>query len=733
MEKDLKWIKKHYGEKFSHLCRELFPTILDTEGLLPKILENSFLPSRELYDDITSRDLTAEFKNYVYSQANVENKYGKKTNLSPEELMDRAGYILYPECQTEKDIQSFRHYYYRGEPTPKYTGGTPAYREGEELCTFNGGRLNTCRVWFAVRKDVDKIKRKDFKNPRREDDYGTSVISIQFTKTKPSTLSIKNRYNHTIHDVNPDATFSNNLDNIIEGLTQAFTDKYNIKLSNKKINPLEIPDYVQMGDGKFYKYNFEIDNVYYCPNNIIIDNGEVKQFNKDKFIVLENFILDIENKELKQYTLGRADSYTDSFIESVGKIKNIKRIPSKDGLTIQITPEEGELVEIKLDNHNQIVGYSNPNIIKIYDNFLLVNRSLTELYLPNVQQIGDSFLRYNKSLTKLELPNVQQIDGGFLLNNKSLTELNLPNVQYIARWFLESNNSLTKLELPNVRQIGDCFLRYNESLTELNLPNVREIGDYFLRYNESLTELNLPNVQQIGGDFLFYNGSLTELNLPNVQQIGDNFLYNNNSLTKLELPNVQQIGVNFLRYNESLTELYLPNVQKIGNDFLLGNNSLKELNLPNVQQIGDDFLYNNKSLKSLELPNVQQIGGDFLFYNRSLTELNLPNVQKIGNSFLHFNESLTELNLPNVQKIGAFFLLNNKSLTELNLPNIQQIGRNFLNNNRSLTELELPNVQQIGDDLLTNNNSLTKLELPPKFSELKNELLGRAKNTTEKI
>ena len=576
MEKDLKWIKKHYGEKFSHLCRELFPTILDTEGLLPKILENSFLPSRELYDDLTSRDLTAEFKNYVYSQANFENKYGKKTNLSPEELMDRAGYILYPECQTEKDIQSFRHYYYRGEPTPKYTGGTPAYRGGEELCTFNGGRLNTCRVWFAVRKDVDTIKREDFKKPRREDDYGTSVISIQFTKTNPSTLSIKNRYNHTIHDVNPDATFSNNLDNIIEGLTQAFTDKYNIKLSNKKINPLEIPDYVQAGDGKFYKYNFEIDNVYYCPNNIIIDNGEVKQFNKDKFIVFDNFILDIENKKIINYD----DKSKDSFPKSVGEIKNIKRIPSKDGLTIQITPEEENLVEIKLDNHNQIVGYSNLNITEIGALFLYHNKSLTELNLPNVQEIGGSFLLDNNSLTELNLPNVQQIGYAFLKSNNSLTELNLPNVQQIDTWFLESNNSLTKLELPNVRQIGDCFLRYNESLTELNLPNVREIGDYFLRYNESLTELNLHNVQQIGDDFLFYNESLTELNLPNVQQIGDDFLYNNNSLTKLELPNVQQIGRGFLFSNRSLTELNLPNVQQIGGCFLLDNNSLTKLELP---------------------------------------------------------------------------------------------------------------------------------------------------------
>ena len=576
MEKDLKWIKKHYGEKFSHLCRELFPTILDTEGLLPKILENSFLPSRELYDDLTSRDLTAEFKNYVYSQANVENKYGKKTNLSPEELMDRAGYILYPECQTEKDIQSFRLYYYRGEPTPKYTGGTPAYREGEELCTFNGGRLNTCRVWFAVRKDVDKIKREDFKNPRREDDYGTSVISIQFTKTKPSTLSIKNRYNHTIHDVNPDATFSNNLDNIIEGLTQAFTDKYNIKLSNKKINPLEIPDYVQAGDGKFYKYNFEIDNVYYCPNNIIIDNGEVKQFNKDKFIVLENFILDIENKKIINYD----DKSKDSFPKSVGKIKNIKRIPSKDGLTIQITPEEGELVEIKLDNHNQIVGYSNPNIIKIYDNFLLVNRSLTELNLPNVQQIGDYFLYNSNSLTELNLPNVQQIGNGFLFYNNSLTKLNLPNVQQIGGDFLLDNKSLTKLNLPNVREIGYCFLNNNDSLTELNLPNVQQIGDCFLRYNNSLKELNLPNVQQIGNDFLYNSNSLTELNLPNVQQIGHSFLEYNDSLTELNLPNVREIGHDFLRYNDSLTELNLPNVREIGHDFLFFNDSLTKLELP---------------------------------------------------------------------------------------------------------------------------------------------------------
>ena len=38
MQNDLKRIKDKYGEDFSHLCRELFPTILETEGLLPYIL-----------------------------------------------------------------------------------------------------------------------------------------------------------------------------------------------------------------------------------------------------------------------------------------------------------------------------------------------------------------------------------------------------------------------------------------------------------------------------------------------------------------------------------------------------------------------------------------------------------------------------------------------------------------------------------------------------------------------
>ena len=39
---DLKNIKKLYGENFMHMCRSLFPSILETEGMLTKIITEKF-------------------------------------------------------------------------------------------------------------------------------------------------------------------------------------------------------------------------------------------------------------------------------------------------------------------------------------------------------------------------------------------------------------------------------------------------------------------------------------------------------------------------------------------------------------------------------------------------------------------------------------------------------------------------------------------------------------------
>ena len=209
LNKDLEIIKKKYGENMMKLCRKLFPSILEEEGVLSKIILSNFYPSHDLYDDIIYNELENSFKNYIYNMIDVS-KEQEKIDKTPEELFEEQGYIL-KECLTENEIKQYQKY----------------YKKGEELCTFRGNRLNSCRVFFAVKKDVSDIKREDFPNPERQDLYGTSVLSIQFTKDGTNTLSIKNRYNHRVS--NPDATFSNNLDNIKEGLTYAFEKYYGIK------------------------------------------------------------------------------------------------------------------------------------------------------------------------------------------------------------------------------------------------------------------------------------------------------------------------------------------------------------------------------------------------------------------------------------------------------------------------------------------------------------------------
>ena len=674
---DLKWIKKHYGEKFSHLCRSLFPTILETEGLLTKLLSEHFPPSRELYNDLILNDLTLKFKNYVHNLTETkENK--KETKLTPEELLDKAGYILYPECKSERDIQSFRHYYHRGSPTPVYQGGSPARYEGEELCTFNGGRLRSNRVWFAVKKNVDEIRREDFKYPRREDDYGVSVLSIQFTHAQPSILSIKNRYNHTVY--NPDTTYSNNLDNIIEGLTQAFVNTYGINLIGNNSNSLEIPGYVQTRDGKFYKYNKEINNVYYCPNNIIIQDGEVKHFDKDKCIVFDYFILDLEKKQIINYNnLVQRNDAPDSFPKSVGKIKSIKRIPSNDGLTILITPENSESVEITLNKHNEIISYVNPNVVNVGDNFLHYNNSLTNIELPNAKQIGNFFLDRNKSLTSIELPSVEKIGNYFLTNSELLTNIELPNAKQIGNYFLDRNKSLTSIELPSAEKIGSNFLGINQLITSVELPNVRWIGSGFLSGNKSLYSIQLPKVEKINDFFLNFNTCLTNIELPNIISIGCYFLHNNKSLKSIEFPKVEKIGSEFLYSNNSLINLSLPSAKQISSQFLWTNKTLINVNLPNIEKIADYFLPVNNSLKSLELPNVEKIGNSFLYGNQSLTNLELPKVKQIGNEFLRYNNSLTKLELPSAEKIGYSFLSNNTLISEVKTANSVKI----LNENAS--------------------------------------------------
>lgn len=395
MNEDLKIIKKKYGEKMMKLCRESFPTLLESEGLLSQLMLEHFDPSHVLYEDIISDELEDEFKDFIYSLIELK-KIKKVVNKNSKELLEEAGYDLY-ECRTEEEIQSFRKY----------------YQTNEMLCTFEENRLSRCYVFFAVKKSVDDIRREDFKNPQREDLYGTSVISIQFTKNETHTLSIKNRYNHTVN--NPDATFRNNLDNIIEGLTESFSRDYGMIQTNPS-NDFEIPNYVRANDGRYYKYNYEINNIYYCTNNVIIDNFEAMKLEHNR-LLLDYFILDLQDKIISLYD----DTILDCFPGSLKEIQQIWIIKEKESKKIIIKTNQEDII-IEIDNDNKIIKYQNDNIEEIKNNFLIYNESLIKIDLPNVTIIGDDFLYFNESLREINMPKITEIGDCFLYYNKSLKE-----------------------------------------------------------------------------------------------------------------------------------------------------------------------------------------------------------------------------------------------------------------------------------------------------------------------
>ncbi len=593
---EIKIIKKYYGEEFAHFARDSFPSILEDEGLLFELLKKHFDYNKELYNDIIHFELELQFKEFIYSLMEEKEEL-VVTKFTPFELMDKAGYKLY-ECKTEEDIQSFKKY----------------YAPNERLCTFNGNRLNKCYVFFAVKKDVDKIKREDFSNPKRQDKYGTSVISIQFSKGNKNYLSIKNRYNHTVS--NPDATFSNNLDNIIQGLTKSFEEYYKLNLKYQNQN-FEIPGYVCV-DGKYYKYNYEIDGIYYGPNNLIIKDDKVldEYLDKSRYLVIDYFILDMKEKKIIL-----VDNIVESFHKVYTKFNKISITKFKEDKIINLEYNNSN-VQIIINKNNCMTYLKDSLIREVPDNYLKNIGYIQKINLENATKIGSSFLHYNSTLSSINISNVIEIDNHFLMHNTALKELLLPNVQKIGHHGLIMNSVLKKLYVPELIRFGSSFMENGGALETLNLPKVTYIYEYCFRNNNKLKEISIPNVTGIQIGFLVNNNSLEEFFAPKLEYIGDDFLKNNEVLKIFYAPSVRSIRNNFLENNKNLEELYFSKLTFVGSRALMFNNKLKTFYAPKLTVLCNDSLKYNIVLKNTTFASDISIGNG-VFSKNYLLKLRL--------------------------------------------------------------------------------------------------------------
>lgn len=280
-------IKKQNGERFAQTIRNFHSGIFDVPNI-DRIVQYAGLDAKPILKYLVSLNNPKTIK--------------QDAHQDPIELLDKAGYDAYIADTLEKQ-----------NAIEKYFAPT------EKLCTFDDpDRFKNYYIINAVRKDVNQIKRDDFKKPQREDKYGTSVLSIQVLKTG-GFISIKNRYNHTVE--NPDNTFNSNPDNIIMGLSDAISHYFNVDFSGSWRH---LPDGFVLIGNQICKFTKEFNNVYIAPNFYIKD-GKITPVNPDYQLMLGGgSVLDLKERKIENIANDNSIISLDTKLKQ-GKLNLIKK------------------------------------------------------------------------------------------------------------------------------------------------------------------------------------------------------------------------------------------------------------------------------------------------------------------------------------------------------------------------------------------------------------------------
>jgi len=191
------------------------------------------------------------------------------------------------------------------------------YKPDEAICTFNDKhRYENYYIINCVHENAENLDRSDFENPKRQDEYGTSVISIQLAK-RGGLISIKNRYNHTVPGC--DNTFKSNPDNIIMGLSSALKNYFNVDFSSQET---ALPNDYVLVDNQIVKQIQEIDGII-LSNDCYVKNGEIIFVDRGQGkILMEYFVYDDKTKTLEKI-INIRDSFADDFNRDYGGLKTL--------------------------------------------------------------------------------------------------------------------------------------------------------------------------------------------------------------------------------------------------------------------------------------------------------------------------------------------------------------------------------------------------------------------------
>jgi hypothetical protein len=525
-----KQIKKQNGEKFAQVIRgdrHHDGGLFDVPNIV-RILEfagHDENDAKLLYPIIKEMYKTTE-KNEYHS------------DKKPLELLSEAGYDAFV-VKTEKQKNSIRKY----------------FRPNEELCTFSDpDRHKDYYIIHAIKRGADKIKPS--RHPARQDEYGTSVISIQILKTG-GFISIKNRYNHTID--NPDATFNNNPDNIIPGLSDSLKRYFNVDFTTTE-NPL--PNHFRIIGTQFVHFNYEFDNVYYDATHYA-KGSEITALNPDYEIMLDNVILNKKTGIVRSVYNGTEDLSSIFNSEISGHKIKTETDKTTGETVIKIIDKNKNIKELARTRNGCITSLHLYKTSEIGSNFLCGNTVLETLYAPKLKKMGahSFFTCYN--LKNLYIPELEEMETDCFSHSYELTELNAPKLKIMKQMCFSRNGKMKNLYIPELEEMGQvCFSVHNKELTEFTAPKLKKIGTSCFRVCHKLKKMYVPELEEMSGSCFTNVQHLHEFIAPKLKKMGPgNFTYGAMIFKKVYVPELEEMKWNCFDSTKIIQDLYAPKLK----------------------------------------------------------------------------------------------------------------------------------------------------------------------------
>ena len=484
---------------------------------------------------------------------------------NPLELLSDAGYDAFV-VETEEQKNSIRKY----------------FRKSEALCTFDDPvRHKNNYVIHAVKRGANKIK--PAAKPGRQDEYGTSVISIQISKQNKR-ISITNRYNHRVE--NAMSTFDNEPDNIIPGLTNALKNFFGINFV------VGVQHYINDRfceiNHQFVRYWVSFNNVYF-GTDYYVQNNKIVKLNNEEQILLDYFVLNLKT----------------------GDLTNIANI-NDSGYDILKGVFANKKIEIKQNSQNPEEKYVCADGKRIVS---VEKGRIRGIWLDDVKEIGDNFLYWAKSVNTISLPDTEIIGKNFVYHGRYVNSVYVPKLKIIDDYFLSECCNLVCFDGPWLEEVGDGFLENDTDLITLLTPKLKIAGNYFVYDAVRLKNIDISSLQKVGCMGLARNRALEIFCAPCLVYVGDLFMSDNKNAKVLEAPSLETTGDGFLSNNDGVQIVYTPALRKTGFGFMQKNTKIKKIYAPVLCGCGEGFCASTKEyLMEFDANTLKQY--DFDTWNR---------------------------------------------------------------------------------------------------------------------